>query len=169
MLSKEKIMRTAERTLKRTKEYQRNRESGEKENYQIIYVLAEENKSVSDKVIAFAGYEDKVISFQLFKEDVPIWNWGFNFERDLFEYLETGYELICMTAECHDAVWSTIEEWHDNGIESHKGMQKYLGYCKKNGITKEKLEKDIGYSGMDVTMLYNPKVNRTKNYKDMER
>ena len=36
-------------------------------------------------------------------------------------------------------------------------------------LTKEKLEKDIGYSGMDVTMLYNPKVNRTKNYKDMER
>lgn len=168
-LSEEKIMRTAERTLKRTKEYQQNREFGLEENYQIIYVLAKGNKSVPDKVTAFAGYEDEVISFPLFKEDAAIWHWGFNFERDLFGYLESGYELVGMTAECHYDVWSTIEEWGESGIDNKKGMQKYLAYCKRNGISKEKLQKQVEYSGMDVMSLYDPKADRIKKHEDLER
>ena len=28
-------------------------------------------------------------------------------------------------------------------VEHENGMQKYLGYCKRNGITEEKIEKEV--------------------------
>src|SRR5699024_6561688 len=95
--------------------------------------------------------------------------WGFNFDRDLFEYLETGYAITGMSMDSHLSVWYTIGAWHNGYIEHENGMQKYLGYCKKSGITAEKLKKEVGYSGMDVMTLYDLKAERTKSHKDMER
>ena len=63
----------------------------------------------------------------------------------------------------------TIAAWHNGYIEHDKGMQKYLGYCKRNGITEEKMKKEVGYSGMDVMTLYDSKADRSKSHKDMER
>lgn len=167
-LNKEKMWRSAERALKRTNGYQQNRELGQDENYGLLYVLAKGKYHHAEDVIAVAGYEDVAIQFHPFADGSEIDLWGFNFERDLFEPLQAGYEIAGMTLDCHAAVWYTIEDWHE-GIESGKGMQKYLGYCKKNGITKEKLEKEVGYSGMDAMAVYDPKADRTKSHKDLER
>jgi len=167
-LSKEKMMREAERVLKRTEEYQSNRELGIDENYQIIYLLTKGSKATSDNVIVFAGCEEAVISFNPFRDEKPIENWDFNFESDLFGSLESGYELAEMSLECHCNVWCTIEDWHGD-IECLKGMQKYLGYCKRNGITREKLQSKVAYSGMDVMTLYDPKTDRAKRSQEYER
>ena len=86
----------------------------------------------------------------------------------MFECLQEGYELAGMSMESHAVVWDFIDKCHED-IESEKGMQKYLGYCKRNGITRERLEKEGNYSGIDVMVLYDPKANRTKKHKDRER
>lgn len=165
LLSKEKMWRSAERMLKRTKRYQEKREFGDKENYEIMYVLAKGSRNHTDDVIAFAGVGDEmVISFHPFKSDEVIDNWDFNADGDLFKYLESGYELTGMSMEAHYEVWSCIEDWHDGAIDNTKGMQKYLGYCKRNGITAEKMKTELNYPGMDVMTLYTPKANRTKEY-----
>ena len=164
-LSDEKIIRASERALKRTEAYQENRLLGDEKNYQIFYLLKKGKNAAPNSVIAFADKEEQVISFHPFREDEPIWNWDFNFDNDLFKYLQEGYELVDMTSESHYGVWWTIEEWHDGEISYPKGMQKYLSYCKQNGITKEKLK----YSGMDAMDLYEPKTERTDRKKEMER
>ena len=168
-LSKEKMWRSSERAMKRTKGYQEYRELGQDENYELAYVLAKGRNPCAEDIIAVAMYEDDAIQFFPFSDREEFDLWGFNFDRDLFECLETGYEIVGMSMDSHLNVWYTIGAWHNGYIEHENGMQKYLGYCKKNGITEEKLKKEVGYSGMDVMTLYDSKADRTKSHKDMER
>ncbi len=168
-LSKEKMWRSSERAMKRTKGYQEYREFGQDENYELAYVLAKGRNPCAEDIIAVAMYEDDAIQFFPFSDREEFDLWGFNFDRDLFECLETGYEIVGMSMDSHLNVWYTIGAWHNGYIEHENGMQKYLGYCKRNGITEEKLKKEVGYSGMDVMTIYDPKADRTKSHKDMER
>jgi hypothetical protein len=168
-LSNERMVRSAERALKRTGKYQEHRELGYTENYEVLYILVKGKPQNSDEMIAFAGIEETVISFHPFKNGEVMELWDFNVDSHLFEYLEFGYELAGMTVDSHYNVWCTIEEWHNGDIENKKGMQKYLGYCKRNHITKEKLQADAGYSGMDVMTLYDAKADRTKAKQEPER
>lgn len=41
-----------------------------------------------------------------------------------------------MSDECHYGVWQTIDEWYPEEFDNIDGVQKYLKYCKDNGITK---------------------------------
>ena len=66
-----------------------------------------------------------------------------------------------MSLDCHYGVWSAIEEYYPEDIEYKKGMQEYLKYCKDNGITKEKLEKEVNYEGEDAMQHYKEK-NKAK-------
>ena len=151
-LNKEKMWRMTERAIKRTEPYQENRYFGEEENYKLSYILVN-NQSQND-VIAVAEFIDKAFLFNPLKDNKTIELWDFNIEDDLFQYLESGYELIGMTLDCHSNVWAIIEDWQSY-IENIKGMQKYFKYCKINNITIEKLKEEVDYSGMDVlTILY---------------
>lgn len=168
-LSKEKMWRTAERELKRTEEYQALKEFGQEENYEVCYIMTQGKYPDANDVRAFAGFEGNMISFYPFKEAKTIEVWDFNFDGDLFENLESGYELALMSLNCHYNVWCTIEEWYQGDIDHAEGVQKYLGYCKRNNITKEKLQEAVGYSGMDVMTLYHDKAERTISVKAQER
>ena len=163
------MWRSAERALKRTERYQDYREFGQEENYELVYVLTKGDYPRGNDVIAVAQYEEEAIQFYPFGNRKEFDLWGFNFERDLFEYLQEGYELAGMSIECHVNVWYIIEDWHELGIEHEKGLQKYLAYCKRNGITKERLGKEAEYRGVDTMVFYDPKADRTKSYKAMER
>lgn len=165
-ISKEKIWRSAQRALKRTKSYQNYREM--EENYELVYVLIEGKYPCGNNVAAVAVYENVAILFYPYGNREELELWGFNLERDLFECLQEGDELAGMSMKSHAVVWDFIDKCHED-IESEKGMQKYLGYCKQNGVTRERLEKEVNYSGKDVMVLYAPKVNRTKKQKDRER
>lgn len=175
MWNKAKIMRTAERTLKRTESYLENRSdsSDPEDNFQLDYVLAKGSKSTPDTAIAYAHYEDKVISFNPFVRDgdaKTIWDWGFNIDDDLFCYLEQGYDLVGMLPEAHNAIWGEITEYHHDGSCSHpKGMQQYLNYCKRNGVTAELLRKKFQYNGIDVMKLYDKSAVRKKPSQEKER
>lgn len=155
-VNREKIWRAANRALKREEFYQENREWGETDNYELMYVLAKGKHPNPDQIIAVAGMQCICYQFYPYTRDEPCELWGFNYERDLFKLLESGYEIVGMSMDCHFDVWSTIEAWQDE-IETEKGMQKYLKYCRQNRITKEKIETETGLSGMmDVMTLYHP-------------
>ncbi|ERJ00226.1 hypothetical protein SAMN05444424_2761 [Bittarella massiliensis (ex Durand et al. 2017)] len=175
-MSKEKLFRLAERTLKRTEAYQDNRELDvpDSENYKIDYLLVKGGKSASEDVIAYASYEDEMLRFRPLEEkDKPFWDSSakFDTEIDLFQYLEEGYSLAGMSPDCHYCVWLDIAEYHCE-YKSQNGMQKYLDYCKRNGITKDRLAKETDYDGMDVMTLYDREAAKTapeKKPKDFER
>ena len=174
MWNKVKIMRLAERALKRTEPYLENRtdSNNPEDNYQLDYVLVKGNSPVPDTAIAYAHCLDEIISFDPLDSNVNtqnIWEWAFNFDSDLFAYLEQGYSLIGMSLEAHCAAWSEMGEYHNNdGISHQKGMQQYLDYCKRNKITEDLLRKELHYEGMDVMTLYDKSAVREKpsHYKE---
>ena len=69
-MSKEKLLRLAERALKRTEYYQNVRELDvpDSENYKIDYLLIKGGKSASEDVIAYASYEDEMLRFRPLEE-----------------------------------------------------------------------------------------------------
>lgn len=161
-MSNEKLMRLAERALKRTEAYQWNREQEvpDEENYKIDYLLVKGSKAAPEDVAAYASVEDEMILFHPLREnDKPFANYGvfFNFDSDLFEPLEQSFSLAFMSLEAHTCVWYEIEALQGE-IEHRAGMQKYLHYCKQHGITKEQLAREKGYDGMDVMTQYDRQV-----------
>ena len=175
MWNKAKIMRQAERALKRTEVYRENRSDSHnpEDNFQLDYVLVKGGKSAPDTAIAYAHYEDEIILFNPFESDGDtkvIGDWAFNFDGDLFMYLERGYDLAGMSLEIHSVVWEEIAECHGNGcINYPKGMQQYLNYCKRNGVTVELLRKEQQYDGIDVTKLRNKSAFKEKPSQEQER
>lgn len=123
------------------------------------YVLVKEGKAAPDDAFAYAHYEDRVISFYPFDFNAcqpRFWDMAFSFDTDLFFFLERGYELAGMSLLAHRVAWEEITEYHAcDYFEYPRGMQRYLRYCKQNGITVDLLRKDHQYDGMDVLALYN--------------
>ena len=158
--SKEQLMRFAESALKQTAIYQRNCEMGmpDEENYKMSYLLVEGSINKPERVLAYAVNDQAVLLFHPMEKPVYeslVNDWEFNFDYDLFQYLEGGFNLIAMTPDAHTGVWYEIAEYHGtSGIACVQGMQKYLHYCKQHGITKERLARETGYDGMDVMTLY---------------
>ncbi len=154
MWSNAKIMRRAERTLKRMDCYRENRDASKMlgYKYELDYVLKK-----GDAAIAYAHCADEIIKFDPFKNNATtqsVWAWAFSLDDDLFSYLEHGYELAGITLETHSAAWAEISERYEAGVDHPKGMQRYLHYCKQNGITVDHLRKEFQYDGMDVMILY---------------
>lgn len=173
MWNKAKIMRLAERAMKRSIPYLENRaeSSYPEDNFQLEYVLARGKGNIPDDVIAYAGRMDEIMLFHPLSSKVLCrGDWNFCFDDDLFEYLEHGYTLVGMTVESHSFAWNEIEIYHGNGdIEHLKGMQQYLHYCKRNKVTAELLRTKAGYNGMDVMALYDKSVVTEKPSQEQER
>lgn len=174
-LSVEAIVRKANRYLKRTECFKENRlwECPDEINYLLLYVLAKGNPASPEKIIAYAGMPEEADSVILFwpygKEDYSDWHevWGFHFERDLFEDLEEGYELLWMSDETHGNVWASITNWVEWGddVEAKEGLQKYLEFCVKNGIDKQYLQQDFPCELMDVIERYGSGKQETEGIK----
>ena len=175
-MSKEKLMRLAGRALKRTESYQWNRglDVPDEENYKIDYLLVKGSKASPEDVIAYASFEDDMVRFHPLREnDQPFAHYGecFTYDSDLFEPLEQGYSLACMSPEAHACAWYEIEDLHGE-IEHQAGMQSYLHYCKQHGVTRVQLARLADYDGMDVMKLYDRQAVRGaqgKQKKEFER
>ena len=144
------------------------KEDAELQNMQIDLILVnpQTNETITlasdgqEKMIQFApkenGYENGYMN-------VP--EWDFNFDSYLFEELQKGYEVGYMSDECHYGVWQTIDEWYPEEFDNIDGVQKYLKYCKDNGITKEYLDNKIGLNTKDVMQYYeNLEIGDTMEY-----
>lgn len=161
---------------KRTESYQWNRglDVPDEENYKIDYLLVKGSKASPEDVIAYASFEDDMVRFHPLREnDQPFAHYGecFTYDSDLFEPLEQGYSLACMSPEAHACAWYEIEDLQ-GGIEHQAGMQSYLHYCKQHGVTRVQLARLADYDGMDVMKLYDRQAVRGaqgKQKKEFER
>lgn len=163
-MSNEKLMRLAERALKRTESYQWNRglDVPDEENYKIDYLLIKGSKAAPEDVVAYAAFEDDMVMFHPLREnDQPFVHYGdfFTYDSDLFEPLEQGYSPIGISLEAHACAWYEIEALQGE-LEHLAGMQNYLAYCKQHGVTREQLAREVGYDGMDVIKLYDRQAAR---------
>ena len=64
--------------------------------------------------------------------------------------------MLFRSMDGHADVWFYVSEMGMDGIWYKQGLQKYLEYCVKNGVTGEVLQREMEYDGDDLLALYHP-------------
>lgn len=148
-----KLVKDTEKYIKSIEEY---------ENYDVVYVLADK-KNPNERVVVASEY-DGVIEVNPKTQKINFMaEWAYNLDDDFFGKLEKEKNLIYMSIDCHYGTWLYLEDSIPNDeIEHKKGVQEYLKYCKKNGITKEKLEKETNMEIADMMKYYKAEKNKSK-------
>ena len=122
----------------------------------VVYILVD--KTDSNNTIAVATNYDELIEINPNKQEIkPIMDWAYSIDEDIFGELEKNKEIGYMNIEQHYAMWHDINEYAPEDIEHKKGMQKYLKYCKENGITRERISKEIHRNIPDAMKHYKEK------------
>lgn len=120
-------------------------ENSEYKEYKIQYILKNRDEYENTYVVAVNG--DEMIGFNPFEKGIDfIPDWAYNFDDDFFEELEWNKEIIYITDDFHYNLWTDINKFYPHEFENKEGVIEYLKYCKKNGITKERVQevcKDI--------------------------
>lgn len=129
------------------------KQSEEYKNYEIQYILADNEKLRYSFVIATNG--DEIIQINPYDMYVrSVADWAYNFDEDIFRELERKKEISYMSMEVHYNIWNFIQEYYPEEIDYKKGTQLYLKYCKQNNITKEKIDKENGFNDTPNVMKY---------------
>ena len=86
--------------------------------------------------------------------------WDYNIDGYDFENLQDGYDIAYMSMDNHYNFWGVLEQWMPDEIDNTEGLQKYLSYCQRNGITKEVIENVVGLSLEEDIMKYHVEKNQ---------
>ena len=177
---REKIVRIVERELKRTEEYQQRRDEYGNEEY-ILGCIMVKGDAFPKEVIAHAFVEDMglELQFQIWRDEPRIRQkqamWYdltlFDVEGDFFGKLEQGYSILSVSDLFHCTAWNATEyladeQNRDKENSCWKGMQRYLNYCKKHGITRNYLVKKEEYG--DDNAWYSTAYSKANNITDPE-
>lgn len=143
-----------ENILKRTNEIiKKYEELNQINDFKSRYVLIDKNDDKNPIIVAY-GY-DEMYKLDITNDTfIPIADWDYDFDNDIFGELEDGKEIGYMDFETHYNIWCSIDDIYDD-IEHIDGMNKYLEYCLKNNITKETIDEKIKLDVPDVMKYFN--------------
>lgn len=91
-----------------------------------------------------------------------LFEWQWNIDEEIFEVLNDGYQIDFMDMTTHYGIWTTINDWGFDEIECKDGLNKYILFCKNNGISAQSIKFITGLSVKDIYPLYQEK---NQNYK----
>lgn len=128
----EETVRKVNEILKNDEEYQDDKAM------QVQYILLDKDNQIDD--IVCYGWDGMVSVDSKTFELNTIPDWAYSYDQDLFEQLKDGKTIGYMTAEVHYDIWCRIAEWYPEDIDCKEGLDLYIKYCDKNGITKEYLD-----------------------------
>lgn len=172
---KEKIMREATRALKRKATYQKKRGYGDDENYALETVLYKGDPKNPEDVLVYGVSDQESFWFHLTGDDqkeVAISPMEIDYDDNLFKDLENGYEIAGMSMEGHYGVWYTLDDVENNEFwetSRPEGLAKYLLYCRQNGVTVQKLQKETGYDGRDMLKVYQEPIRQVEKSQKMKK
>lgn len=81
-----------------------------------------------------------------------IFDWSFDIDENIFSELEDGYIIRYLPLDEHYNIWYMLDEYQEE-INHIEGMQIYLQYCFKNGITADVIAL-LGNKYIDVMQLH---------------
>ena len=140
-----------EKILKETKELLKSNEDYEEME---IYYILEDTKDKNETIVIAMKDQDIAQIKPFTKEIYDVADWAYNIDEDVFKELEGNKKIAYMSMDMHYNMWETIKAWYPEDIENKKGMQKYLEFCKKNNITKERIENETKLYGVTNVMKY---------------
>jgi len=131
----EKVRNKIEEFLKSNEEY---------ENFKIDYILFDKN--YPDKSLVAASYIDECIEINPSSLEVTrVADWAFSIDEEFFRHLENGKSICYITMPMNYSLWYGINKLYPEEITNKDGVQAYLNYCRENNITKDMIDKTIGY------------------------
>ena len=86
-------------------------------------------------------------------------DWDYSADQNIFELIENEYELGFMSMEFHSGIWKEFEKNEIGDFEHKLGLQKYLRYCKNNGIDKNIIDKETKSDVPDIMKYYEEKTD----------
>ena len=141
----EQIVRDTAAAITGSDLYKEFLRTGQEEYYRIEleYILSAPEGEDTERFSAEAAClneddypdDDHIFLFHPHTTQKPVQLWGANLDRDLFEPLAEGSEILYMSMRCHTTVWQELAQ---NGADA-AGAERYLQYCADNGITPEKI------------------------------
>ena len=138
-----------EGTVKKVNEIIKNSEEyKDDDEMQVQYVLLNKDNKIDD--IVCYGLDGMLrVDPKTFNIDT-LPDWAFNYDTDLFEQLQNGKTIGYMTADVHYDIWCNINDLYPEDINCKEGLELYIKYCDKNGITKDYLDKMIYSETPDI-------------------
>lgn len=133
----------------------------EYKGFKLEYIL--QNIEEKENVIAIAVKDDEMIDINPFTKEVNnVPDWAYSFDIDIFEELEWNKEIVYMTPEVHYSIWVELNKFYPEEYEHMEGINMYLKYCKKNNITKDKINKEIKGEKVEDIMRFDKNKNIDK-------
>ena len=131
----------------------------EYENCDICYLLTNK-EDIKNSIAVVCDKYGELYEVRLKDKEInELMDWSYNVDEDIFELLENEYEIGFMSIEFHSSVWAGIEDIGIDEYEHKLGLQKYLKYCKDNGITKEAIEKEMDREMPDIMQYFEQKTD----------
>ena len=78
---------------------------------------------------------------------------SYSIDKDLFKHLENDYEIHYMPIEQHHVIWNSLTD-DLKDISCREGLNRYIFYCKENGITAKSIYSLTGYPVPDIYPLF---------------
>lgn len=131
--------------------------------YELVVVYYNpKNKNDTFAYITDKENNEEIMSIKPFSNEKqqPIADWDYNIDSYDLENLQRGYEIAYMSMESHYGFWCILEQWMPDEIDNTNGLQKYLTYCKNNGITKQVIENAVGLELKEDIMKYHVEENQ---------
>ncbi|MBQ7347671.1 MAG: hypothetical protein IJW55_06905 [Clostridia bacterium] len=125
--------------------------------FKLLAVLTKRFDLEKTLVVA-TNQEDVVFMFYPFSSEEKFSEpWFFNPNELFFEPLANGYEILLLTIDTHIDIWDYVDTMGKDHVEYEQGLQRYLDYCQKNGITKDVLKRKGAYDGINLMEYYIPR------------
>lgn len=121
------------------------------DNHDLMFKAVSYNRDNPDEIIGITNIEG-------YEQYRSIPEWDYNVDSYLFEDLSDGFKILYMPLDIHYGLWQYINE-DRSGIECQSGLQRYLKYCKEEGINANIISHVLSHSIDDVMDLY-----RKENY-----
>ncbi|WP_028044426.1 hypothetical protein [Candidatus Stoquefichus massiliensis] len=126
---------------------------------EIQYILYRKsyNQDLQFKAVCFNSDDPNEIigitNIEGYEKYYSIPDWDYNVDTYLFEDLSNDFEILYISLNTHYGIWQFVNEAHDD-IECEDGLQKYLCYCKQEGINADILSRIIPHKVDDIMDLY---------------
>lgn len=129
----------------------------EYKKYKPLYIL--NSKKARDDPIAYLACSNQIICMTTsesksikYKEIINIDD-SYSIDKDLFKHLENDYEIHYMPIEQHHVIWNSLTD-DLKDVSYREGLNRYILYCKENGITAKSIYSLTGYPVSDIYPLF---------------
>lgn len=163
----EKTIKITKDIINREEEFKDFEEKNLYDEFKVYYIL-EDTKNKAETIVVVA-YEDELLEVCPYKNENNLFLYDQNYyqiDSYILNELENGKEIAYMSMDTHFEMWNRIYEWYPDDIESKKGVQKYFEYCKKRGLTNEKIKSKLDRADAevpDITIFYKHEKEEKQN------